>query len=907
MRRGVRCNWMVLCACVIFSCSGALGQTPANPTPDSKQGAAAPGQSAPKNEVQSAPEDPSLSKIDTFQIDLSKRLEGVQYKGNQPIQEILNPFTARKRARIYGSLYEYHRNDNLDARNFFDPVGSKLPEYKRNQFGGSFGVQATQRLTLFGTYDGLRINQGSTLLSHVPTPEMKQGDFRGLGRPLRNPWTGEPFLGNQIPQSMIHPTAVKMLSTIPDPNQSDPDRNFVNNLPVITDQDTYTGQVDYKFGEDSKLFANYTLRNGRGFHVEPLPAFGLTSHGREHNASIQFVRDFGPSLVASIRARFDREAQTELAPQAGSEGLLASLGIAGLYPLDDLDEGYPDFSMAGYASLGSGDSPTTTYVNEYELEIGLTWVRSNHEFEYGVEIDKDQINNDRTGGLRRGSFEFDGYFTGDAFSELLLGIPTAAERGVGSDRADIRQTSVVAFVADTWKINRKLTLSPFLGYYYSPLAHSIHDNVYTFVPLLFEPPVSGEIVRIGSEEAARSGLAGLKSGHAVFPDRNNWETGMGVAFSPFGNNRLVIRASYERTHESRDMDESFEVLGRSYPVYYTEKAESSEEVPELRLDDPFSEAVPVEKRIYGAEPRMRTSEVQQWNFSVQNEIISKWNLEIAYSGNKTSHASRYIVANVPLPGPGSIQSRRPNPEYGRFSILTSGGASSGHAFEASLSKNLSRGFSFETSWFWNRAFNFGGSNEPSNPRDLRAERGPSGSPIHQVSLVYIWDLPFGQDRMLSTAWAGKLRFLFEGWRISGITSIQTGSLFAPRMAGDVNNDGVRADRPNRIASGALEAEERSINRWFATEAFVAPQQYGFGNSGRNILVGPGLHKWDISCIKRTQVSRAGNMLEFRVQLFNAFNHANFNLPNATFGTSVFGKIFGAGRAREIEIALKYTF
>jgi hypothetical protein len=706
---------------------------------------------------------------------------------------------------------------------------------------------------------------------------------------------------------MFHPAAVKMLSTIPDPNRNDPDRNFVNNLPVISDRDTFAAQVDYNFGEDSKIFANYSLRNGRGFQVEPLPAFGLTSRSREQSASINFVRDFGPNLVASIKASFDREAQTELSPQAGSKGLLASLGIAGLKPLDALDEGYPDFDMAGYASLGSGDSPTTSYLNEYGLELGLTWVRESHEFEFGVEIQAGQINNDRTGGVRRGIFEFDGAYTGDAFADFLLGIPTTAERGVGSDRADVRRTSVRAFVTDDWKISRKVSLSASLAYSYDPFAHSVHDNVYTFVPLLFAPPVSGKIVRIGTEEAAHSGLAGLKSGHAVFTDRNDWEPGLGLAYSPFGNNRLVVRASYELTHESRDMDESFEVLGRSYPVYFTERAQSSEDKPELSLDNPFSAAVPVELRIYGGEPHMRNSYTQEWQLSLQNEIIPKWNVEIAYSGYKNNHASRFIAANVPLPGPGSLQSRRPNPNYGLFSILTSGGASSGNSLSTSLRKRLSRGFSVESSWTWNRSFSYGTSSSPSNPRNLRAERAPSSSPLHQVSLTYIWDLPIGRDRAISADWAGKFRSLLEGWQISGITSIQTGGFFNPKMAGDPNNDGVQGDRPDRATSGVLPAAERSIDRWFATETFAAPPQYGFGNCGRNILAGPGKHNWDISFIKRTQVSREGNMVELRVQLFNAFNHANFNTPNTTVGTSVFGKIFGADRAREIEIAVKYTF
>ncbi len=173
---------------------------------------------------------------------------------------------------------------------------------------------------------------------------------------------------------------------------------------------------------------------------------------------------------------------------------------------------------------------------------------------------------------------------------------------------------------------------------------------------------------------------------------------------------------------------------------------------------------------------------------------------------------------------------------------------------------------------------------------------------------YILDLPIGRGQLLSTAWAGKLGKLFEGWRLSGITTFESGNRFNPRLPGDANNDGVRGDRPDRIGSGLLDSSQRSIDHWFDTAAFLAPaQQYGFGNCGRNVLLTPGSRNWDISFVKRTRITDGGNSLELRVQLFNAFNHTNFSSPNSTYGTSVFGKIFGAGRAREIEIALKYTF
>jgi hypothetical protein len=160
---------------------------------------------------------------------------------------------------------------------------------------------------------------------------------------------------------------------------------------------------------------------------------------------------------------------------------------------------------------------------------------------------------------------------------------------------------------------------------------------------------------------------------------------------------------------------------------------------------------------------------------------------------------------------------------------------------------------------------------------------------------------------MAAKWAGRLRPLFEGWRLSGIAALLSGNRFHPLLPGDANNDGLRYDRPDRRSSGELPKSQRSIDRWFDTAAFVVPASYSFGNSGRNILTGPGRRTWDLSFIKRTPVSRRGDVLELRIQLFNAFNHANFTDPSLTVGTAIFGKVFGADRSREIEIAVKYTF
>ncbi len=179
--------------------------------------------------------------------------------------------------------------------------------------------------------------------------------------------------------------------------------------------------------------------------------------------------------------------------------------------------------------------------------------------------------------------------------------------------------------------------------------------------------------------------------------------------------------------------------------------------------------------------------------------------------------------------------------------------------------------------------------------------------VHRFYANYIYVLPMGRGKALSTAWAGGLGWLFEGWRISGITTLESGRPFTPVLPGDPNNDGLTSDRPDRVGAGNLPRSRRSIDQWFATSDFARPAPFTFGNAGRNILFGPAERRWDISIIKQSKLSNDGDLIDFRVQLFNAFNNTSFHRPNATFGTSTFGRIFGAEDGRTIEVALKYTF
>jgi hypothetical protein len=297
--------------------------------------------------------------------------------------------------------------------------------------------------------------------------------------------------------------------------------------------------------------------------------------------------------------------------------------------------------------------------------------------------------------------------------------------------------------------------------------------------------------------------------------------------------------------------------------------------------------------------------MHRWVLTVENQIADGWEVSTTYEGEKGTGMFRTLPGNIPLPGPGSIQDRRPNPAFGRILMVTNGGGFSSHDLELRAEKRLSRGISFTSGFDWQRGFSDEIEDDPANPRDLRAERASFYEPSFEFFLNYIYDFPCCHERTDSPVGSWLFRLL-GGWRLAGITTFRSGSPLTVQMPGDVNNDGLDADRPDRIGSGALPNSERNIDRWFDTTAFTAPPVFGFGNSGRHVLLGPGYQNWDVSLIKGTRFPN-GHRLEFRLELFNAFNKANFEEPETTWGTSSFGQIFGARRAREIEIALKYSF
>ncbi len=304
--------------------------------------------------------------------------------------------------------------------------------------------------------------------------------------------------------------------------------------------------------------------------------------------------------------------------------------------------------------------------------------------------------------------------------------------------------------------------------------------------------------------------------------------------------------------------------------------------------------------------------VSQWNFSVQRMLAAEIVLTTAYVGSSTSHIPAFYDFNDPFPGPGSINSRRPFTRWGAINVNSPWVHATYHSFQAKAERRFSKGLSLLGSYTWShnidssdRWDNNSVEQAPANPRNLRAEKSSSTYDIrHRLVVNGIWELPFRNAAAIrGSSWASAL---LGGWQIAGILAAQTGLPFTPVLA--VNPAATTGQaRPDRLASGELPRSQRSIDRWFDVTAFAAQAPYTFGNSGRNILRGPGIANFDAMLSRIFQIAERRSF-EFRLEAFNVLNRAQFGLPATNLNTPQAGMIRSTILPnRQLQLGLRFAF
>jgi Carboxypeptidase regulatory-like domain/TonB dependent receptor len=865
--------------------------------------------------------------------------------------------------QFHGAAWEFLRNDELDAANFFENAdGLPKGEYRQNQFGGTLGGPIRKdKVFFFGYYEGLRIRQGETL-SHVRVPSAleRQGNFSediGLdGGPLLNLCPNPPacsappvpFPNNTLP--FIDPTANNVVDLYPLPNAAGPNGvlNLYNGSQVLQDSNNQFGvRTDYYVSSRDTLNFRYMFLDGSSVNPLPpdgagVPDFPVGEDHRIQNFVAQWTHSFSASLVDIANFSFLRnkflygEHLNGTPPSALGFEYQPTLGVATGPP-------FIQFSGGGYASIGDPiTGPRNTYENAFAVSNSLTWIRGRHEFKFGAAYRRDQINV-VNGIASNGFFVFIPFPVNNAFASFLVGQPLLFLQG-GGDQPDgtgdisrgLRGNDLGFYAQDTYKMSPRLTVNVGLRYQLTFPYTDIRNR-----QNLFEPGVQSKVMPDAPVGLLYPGDPGVPAG-LIPTEGTAFAPRVGLAWDPTGSARWLVTAAYGIFYDPY-------YNGEGGPLQAPISAPPYLRTPQLMfpgsLSNPFANGNPfattfsTPMTLLTLDPRLRLPYAQDWNLNIQRSLGADWLFQVGYVGTKGTALPRFIEDNPSIPLPGQTwASQQQNIDaqrlycmptaagactYSSVGLITSAADSSYNALEASLRKRFSHGLSLLASYTYAKAiddvssFNITGSeSQPiagendlaQNPFDLAAERGRSMfDSRNRFILSYEWLLPFWRQ---PHTWYQRV---LGNWQVNGIATLMTGTPFTVEDQ-SYNYDapeitGFSAFRPNLV--GNPNNGPKTPQEWMNVSAFQSLPQATtlagvYGTEGRNVVQGPGLAQWDFSAFKDIRLTESKD-LQFRAEFFNIFNRANFELPVSDISSSTFGQIQNALQPRLVQFALKFLF
>ena len=811
---------------------------------------------------------------------------------------------------FHGSAFEFFRNDILDARNFFDKA---KPPYRQNQFGGSFGGPIRKDKTFFFVgYEGLRIAQRETFLYTVPTMAERSGDFTGQPQVFDpstyNPGTGlrQPFLNNMIPSGEISQTSLNALKLLyPVPNLPGNVNNLLGTPVNNSTNDQFSVRIDQRLGEKDSLFGRYIYYNYRRLTdiFASLPNFLDNFNTPSQNAAIGYIHTFGPTTVNQFRVGYHRMTQL-LGDIQIHVPIDQQIGITGTSPIF---LGSPSISISGIGTTGGiSNAPNDRSDNGFYLYDDLSHNVGNHELSMGFDGEYDQVN----GGYNpdsRGAFRFtDNYTaqvgepqtTGSAIADFLLGFPSTSEVGLGVGFRHFRQKHYGIYFNDNWHVTKNLTVNAGLRWEHFGPAYETDNHLSGF------NQYTGQLVTAGTDGTPD----GLR--------QTNWkdfDPRLGFAYRIGGSNRTVVRGGYAINFMPLlTFPAPFSSLV-NIPFFSLETFNGNSPIPNLTLANAFPAGLGIPSTtLVSIDPHFKDPYLQYWNLAVEHEVASTL-FTVGYMANHGSDLRNSQSINQPPAGPGPLQSRRPFPNFSTITSYENIGMSNYESGYVKAERRFSGGLGFLVSYTYAKLLDTGGIVDPGdlsdtlgrNPLDPSAEYGRDYFDVrHRLVGSSVWQLPVGRGHTLGGDWPGYLQQTLGNWQLNGILSLQSGLPISPILGFDNSNTGNFQDRPNTVCNP--NTGPRTIHEWFNTSCFAAPPQFSYGNTRRNTIDGPPLKNLDLSIFKDFKFTESKS-LEFRAEFFNSLNHANFNPPGTTFGTSSFGVISSAGIPRQIQFALKLLF
>ena len=796
---------------------------------------------------------------------------------------------------FHGSIFEFYRDSSMDAKNYFAAPDEPNPPLTRHQFGFSLGGPIIRDKTfLFIADEVLRLKDTQTRVTQVPTAAMKQGDFSALlepghifgGKPIimRDPFNDNaPFPGNIIPADRFDRAGREIMKLFPDPNQA----GKLNFLSASVDNWRWhqpSVRVDHTFSESDSLFFRWNhniLRTDNTFRGSQLPGWKYLSRMHTNNGGLVETHVFSPDLINEVRLGYNFFNEQYPSPNMGTDYTEELFGIKGASKRAD-ELGYPRFALGGFTQIGDHNANPRV---DHTLQFydGISWLKGDHALKFGVNFKKVR-SRIYTLSNPRGTFRFNGRFTGQSVGDALLGIPNQVNLNRGDAQVYLRQAVLHLFVQDDWQFSDRLTLNLGLRWEINQQPYDKDDERSNF--------------NVATGKIEFAGVDGVPRGLSP-TDFKTLAPRFGFAYDLTSDGRTIMRGGYGVYFNQVAWASFLTGAGRSAPWVEALEFISSATTPGITMDDPFPEAL-ARGRIthYLQDVDLRTPYIQQFSFGLQREFGQNIVVDLSYLGNKASKQNIRRQVNQPTPGPGSrsvVNARRPFPEIGNLRRIETSGNMNYHSGSIRVEKRFSDGLTFNTSYTWGKAIHDQAS---PDSRNKRLGRGPANiDNRHRLVSSFVYELPSGGS--------GPARHIIGGWQISGVLQLRSGQAYTPGLRTDVSNTTVRADRPNVIGdTHASNPDPRA--GWWDKAAFTMPELYTFGNAGTGVLTGPSFKNMDLSLQKVAQVTESQS-LEFRLDFFNLTNHPNFGAPNVRFDSPSFGTISRALSARQLQLGVKYVF
>jgi len=850
--------------------------------------------------------------------------------------------------RVHGSLFEFFQNDKLNANNWANNWrGLERPPIRQNIFGFTLGGPVIKdRLFFFVDYQGTqRSEPGSPGNFNVIPSDFRQGDFSRLlseeGTQLYDYANVDasgrrtPFANNQIPLSRIDPVAASLFgdtSLYPQPlngglrfNQlNTSNRKLTNNQGDIKldwrPSDVDTVSVRYSKGEQDDPSINSFPLNFGAFRNSPFQA-----------GVINWTRPFGNSIVNEVRVGVNHIMVHNGGTDNGLGDVAERLGITngndrgpGLMGINFTDSNFA--SNFGSANIGT----QTMFANTtYHYVDNLTVIRGRHQMKMGGQVMRQHMNTFYAGNTgRTGFLQYNGNFTRDqantaskgfAEADFFLGTPVRLGRGVAGNIWGHRKYILGFYFQDDWRASSELTLNLGLRWEWHQPLHEVLDRQSNF------EPYSGKLLFAGQDGNSR----------ALYNAFNkDFQPRIGFAYTPkMLGGKTVFRGAYTissfmegtGTNLRLPINPPFNVEFEAIYDNFTQPGSfTGDGFSTVVQTNPFQSA-----NIRLWDQNVRPSNVQQWNFTIEQQLLSDTVLSVGYVGQKGHHlvVPMPYFQRVDVDGNPAACNCSPylsgNPDLAVISQISgteTNGNQQYHAMQANLRKRMTKGLLFSGAYTWSKGMSdalgfFGGGGGISgtqsaywqNLRDQRAEWGPTFfDQRHMFVGNFVYELPFGQNRTFGGNWNKALDMAFGGWQVSGVLNVKSGmpwTIRAPDRSGTVSR-GYRADRvspdgPNPEGVGPGTA-------WFDTSAYRDPARGTFGSAGNGTVRGPGYVTMDAGLEKSFPVTEA-QRLQFRAEFINISNSPIFQGAQRTVTSPTFGEITSAQGERIIQLGLRYEF